>query len=86
MGTRLLDLDLPQPPAWARVSQEHFAEALARLPADLRVVFELHALRGQSYGEIAARLHVAKDIVARRLLRARAMLKEALLDRSPEAP
>jgi hypothetical protein len=53
MGNRLLDLDLPQPPAWARVSQEQFAEALARLPGDLRVVFELHALRGQSYGEIA---------------------------------
>jgi RNA polymerase sigma factor (sigma-70 family) len=83
MGNRLLDLDLPQPPAWARVSQKQFAEALERLPADVRVVFELHALRGQSYGEIAARLHVAKDVVASRLLRARAMLKEALLDREP---
>jgi RNA polymerase sigma factor (sigma-70 family) len=86
MGNRLLDLDLPQPPAWAGASQERFAEALARLPADLRAVFELHALRGQSYGEIAARLHIAKDVVASRLFGARAMLKEALLDRSHEEP
>jgi RNA polymerase sigma factor (sigma-70 family) len=70
---------VPGPPAWARASQAQFARALSRLPPDFRAVFELHALRGQSYDEIAARLGVAKPVVGRRLFRARSMLKEALL-------
>jgi RNA polymerase sigma factor (sigma-70 family) len=70
---------VPDPPVWARASQDQFAWALSRLPPDFRAVFELHALRGQSYEEIAARLGVAKPVVGHLLFRARAMLKEALL-------
>jgi RNA polymerase sigma-70 factor (ECF subfamily) len=78
---------MPPPPEWSCVSQEEFAEVVDRLPADVRAVFELHALRGHAYAEIAGRLGIARNLVSTRLHQARLMLKEALMaltrDREP---
>lgn len=68
----------PPPPRWARVTQEQFAEAVAGLPPDFRAVFELHALQGQPYDAIAARLEIPKNTVGTRLYRARMHLKTVL--------
>jgi RNA polymerase sigma factor (sigma-70 family) len=75
---------IPPPPAWACVTREQFAEVLARLSPELRAVFELHAVRGQPYGEIAARLGISKNVVAARLYQARLLLKEALVSLTRE--
>jgi RNA polymerase sigma-70 factor (ECF subfamily) len=69
----------PSPPRWARVSQEQFAEAVAGLPPDFRAVFEMHALQGHPYDEIAARLEIPKNTVGTRLYRARMHLKTVLM-------
>ena len=70
----------PAPPLWAQVSREQFARAVAALPPDFRTVFELHALEGQQYDQIADRLGIAKNTVGTRLYRARSMLKAALVE------
>jgi len=66
-------------PIWARVTRPQFASAVASLNPDFRVVYELHALKGMSYDDIAAQLQIPKGTVGTRLFRARGMLKAALL-------
>lgn len=77
---RASDSTPPSPPPWARVSQQEFAAAVAALPVHLRVVFELHALHRLSYDELAVRLEIDRADVATRLLRARVLLKDMLMD------
>ncbi|HUJ58556.1 MAG TPA: sigma-70 family RNA polymerase sigma factor [Kofleriaceae bacterium] len=77
----LCEVATPEPapaPAWASVTGEHVARALAAIGRDFREVYELHAA-GRSYDEIAAELSIAKATVGTRLLRARKKLKDALV-------
>jgi RNA polymerase sigma-70 factor (ECF subfamily) len=67
-----------QPPAWANITID---EVQARLPAispNLRPVYQMHALEGRSYDEIALRLKLRKVTVGTRLLRARRQLRRVL--------
>jgi len=76
-----LELPAPEPgtaPAWSHVTDQQIDAALATLTPEFRSVYELH-VRGRSYDEIAAELHIAKPTVGTRLIRARKKLKEALL-------
>ena len=66
------------PPAWAQVTPEALAAALARIEDPFRVVYELH-VAGRSYDEIAAELGIPKSTVGTRLIRARRKLKNLLL-------
>lgn len=54
------------------------AEALARLPEELREVVIAYDIEGESLREIAARLEVGKSTVARRLDEGRAQLRRLL--------
>lgn len=77
-----LELPAPEPvapPTWASVQTEQVHRALATLSEDFRRVYEMHAIEGKSYDEIAAALGIAKNTVGTRLVRARAKLKAALL-------
>ena len=69
-----------EPPAWAQVRRAQFARAVAALPADIRRVFELHAVDGLSYDEIGACLQLTPMAVFARLFRARILLKDLLRD------
>jgi RNA polymerase sigma-70 factor (ECF subfamily) len=71
-------------PAWASVQPEQLRAALERLPEEFRVVYQLHALEGCSYNEIAARLGLPKATVGTRLIRARRKLRELLLPQHHE--
>lgn len=70
----------PAPPLWAQVNRDQFARAVASLPDDFRVVFQLHAIDGKQYEQIAEQLGIAKNTVGTRLFRARSLLKAALLE------
>jgi RNA polymerase sigma-70 factor (ECF subfamily) len=72
----------PEPdaqPAWATISPEQLREALDKIPEEFRLVYQLHALEGRSYIEIAERLGIPKATVGTRLIRARRRLKELLM-------
>lgn len=64
--------------AWYAVTTDQVAAALAELPAEFRLVFELYAFERLRYGEIAARLGISPATVGTRLLRARAKLRDHL--------
>ncbi len=66
-------------PTWAAISPEQLREALAKIPEEFRLVYQLHALEGRSYIEIAERLGIPKATVGTRLIRARRRLKELLM-------
>ncbi len=68
------------PPRWARVTQDQFAAAVDGLPADFRIVFDLHAIKGMPYDQIARELGIAVNTVGSRLYRARSLLKRALVE------
>jgi RNA polymerase sigma-70 factor, ECF subfamily len=68
-------------PGWADFTLDQVREALAHLTERFRAVYELHALRGCSYAEIAARLGISPQTVGTRLLRARRMLRALLTER-----
>jgi RNA polymerase sigma-70 factor (ECF subfamily) len=70
-------------PAWASISPEQLREALERIPEEFRLVYQLHALEGRSYNEIAERLAIPKATVGTRLIRARRRLKELLMPTAP---
>jgi RNA polymerase sigma-70 factor, ECF subfamily len=78
-----------EPPAWARITPERLAEALAQLPEEFQSVYRLHALEGRSYTDIASALSLPKATVGTRLIRARRKLKALLMpegaDDKPEA-
>lgn len=68
----------PEPAWWEHLSEDDVRAQLASLPLEQRAVFELFALQGCSYNEIAARLGIAKATVGTRILRARQKLRQLL--------
>jgi RNA polymerase sigma-70 factor (ECF subfamily) len=74
----------PDPePEWARITPDQLRAAVARLGPEFRVVYQMHALEGRSYIEIADRLHIPKATVGTRLIRARRKLRDLLLSHLP---
>jgi RNA polymerase sigma-70 factor (ECF subfamily) len=63
---------------WEQLTADDVRAALPRLPDDQRAVFELFALEGKSYKEIAAALAVPVATVGTRVLRARRRLRALL--------
>lgn len=84
-GEQAAQLDLPDPapdPEQAALrAEEHaaLARALSALPADYREILTLRAIDDLSYSEIAAILHLQEGTVKSRLSRARAQLRNKLL-------
>ena len=74
----------PRPDAAAELVAREEADALAgaldALPDDTREVLTLFYREGQSVAQVAALLDVTEDAVKKRLSRARATLRQALLD------
>jgi len=66
---------------WERLSEDDVRGALAELPAEQRMTFELFAFEGKTYDEIAAALGIAKSTVGTRILRARQKLRVAITAR-----
>jgi RNA polymerase sigma-70 factor (ECF subfamily) len=77
--------ELEAQPSWAAISPEQLREALEKIPEEFRLVYQLHALEGRSYNEIAERLGIPKATVGTRLIRARHRLKELLIP-TPRRP
>jgi RNA polymerase sigma-70 factor (ECF subfamily) len=65
---------------WAQVTPEQLAEAIAKLPPELRDVLEAWR-RGCPYDVIARELSIPKNTVGTRLRRARLALRERLFGR-----
>jgi RNA polymerase sigma-70 factor (ECF subfamily) len=76
--------DPEPPPAWTNVTREEVTAALDKLDPTFRRVYELHAVEGRSYQEIAEALGIPKNTVGTRLIRARKKLKAILTGGSPE--
>lgn len=68
----------PPPPWWTALTVDDVRAQLARLPEPQRVTFELFALEGRSYHEIAARTGAGTTTVGTRVLRARHKLRALL--------
>lgn len=66
------------PPWWTALTVDDVRAQLARLPEPQRVTFELFALDGRSYHEIAARTGTGTATVGTRVLRARHKLRALL--------
>jgi RNA polymerase sigma-70 factor, ECF subfamily len=65
---------------WEQLDLDDVRARLGELPDELRGAFELFALEGCSYTEIAARLGIPKATVGTRILRARRKLRDLFLD------
>jgi RNA polymerase sigma-70 factor, ECF subfamily len=74
-----------QDPPWAALTMSDVLERLPSVAAPMRTVYQLHVLEGLSYAEIARRLQVPPATVGTRLHRARARIKEALLEEQEPA-
>lgn len=72
-------------PVWAHIDPEQLRTALARIPEEFRLVYQLHAIEGRSYNEISERLGIPKATVGTRLIRARRKLFELLKPAPAEA-
>lgn len=72
------ELPPPETAWWQQLTIEQIHAALARLPADQRVTFELFSFEGRSYDAIAADLGIAKATVGSRILRVRDKLRALL--------
>ena len=88
-GTPLPAEELPaeepfEPPAWTTISPEQLHDALQRLEAEFRVVYELRVFEKLSYHQIAERIGVPRNTVATRLLRGRDKLRALLSQHLPE--
>ncbi len=78
-----LPASTPEPePRWASIEPEALNASVAALPAQFRVVYELHA-QGRDYHEIARRLALPLNTVGTRLYRARNKLRVLLDARQP---
>lgn len=78
------ELDVPAPETaaprpWAEITEDQVRAAVSALESDFRLPYELHALEGRSYREIADELGIPTSTVGTRLSRARAKLRRALL-------
>jgi RNA polymerase sigma-70 factor (ECF subfamily) len=72
-------------PPWAALSMADVLATLPSVAAPMRDVYQLHVLEGLSYAEIAKRLDVPQATVGTRLHRARARLREALIEEAAAA-
>lgn len=70
-------------PIWAAITTDDVRGAAAELPPELRDVYQMFALDGRSYTEIAETLGIPKATVGTRLSRARARLKDLLMAKLP---
>lgn len=73
----------PEPntaPAWASVSEEAVAAAVADLESPFREVYQLRLIDKCSYDEIAERLLIPRSTVGTRLMRARQKLRQTLME------
>jgi RNA polymerase sigma-70 factor (ECF subfamily) len=78
----------PEPstaPAWATVSEEAVAAAVADVETPFREVYQLRLIDKCSYEEIAERLLIPRSTVGTRLMRARQKLRQTLLDQQAAA-
>ncbi len=75
------ELDDPSSAAQARELAEHVAQCLAELPEVFRVVLSARDVLGLEYSQIAERLDLPVGTVRSRLHRARALLRERLVER-----
>jgi RNA polymerase sigma-70 factor (ECF subfamily) len=66
-------------PAWIDITPEQLHAAVDQLDEEFRVVYQMHAVQGRSYIEIAEALGIPKVTVGTRLVRARQRLREKLL-------
>jgi len=75
-------------PAWANVTPDQLRAALSQLDDEFRRAYQLHALEGRSYRQIADELAIPLSTVGTRLLRARRKLRLILLRsmRAEETP
>jgi RNA polymerase sigma-70 factor (ECF subfamily) len=72
------EADEPEP-TWARITSDELRAAVGKLREEFRLVYQLHALEGRSYQDIAEQLGIPKATVGTRLIRARRKLKALLL-------
>lgn len=70
---------------WESITVEQVKRQLTRLSAEQRQTFELFALEGKSYDQIAATLGIAKATVGTRILRARQKIRELLIEERGDA-
>lgn len=83
-GRDVMEAPAPEvvsPPPWSEVTPDQVRQALTELDEEFRRAYELHAIAGRSYREIAEELGVPPSTVGTRLLRARQKLKTILLAR-----
>jgi RNA polymerase sigma-70 factor (ECF subfamily) len=66
------------PPAWVDLTVDQVRVAMRSLEPEFAEVYELHALEGLGYGEIAARLGLPSSTVGTRIMRARKKLRAIL--------
>ena len=81
------EIPSPEPsavPAWALVSEEQVAAAVADLESPFREVYKLRLIDKCSYDEIAEKLLIPRSTVGTRLMRARQKLKQTLLSQQEE--
>jgi RNA polymerase sigma-70 factor (ECF subfamily) len=72
-------------PWWRELDDDVLARELSNLPAALRETFQLFTFEARSYDEIARELKIAKGTVGTRISRARALLKQRLIERCAPA-
>jgi RNA polymerase sigma-70 factor (ECF subfamily) len=66
-------------PAWMSITPEQLHAAVRELDEEFRVVYQMHALQGRSYIQIAEALGIPKATVGTRLVRARQRLRDKLV-------
>lgn len=83
------DLELESPtvePLTERIEREHLQVAISRLPDDYRLILLMFYFEESSYKQIAAQLDIKMGTVMSRLARAKARLRELLLElETPQA-
>ncbi len=77
-GAQVPAQDDGETPWWEELTYDDIRNAAARLPHDLRVVFELFAFEHLSYKQIATELAMPIATVGTRVLRARRRLRTML--------
>ena len=75
----------PEPSALDTLSAAEIKECIDRLPTGYRTVFNLHAVDGYEYREIAEMLDISEATVRSQYLRARTKLGEIISKRIDEA-
>ncbi|HMG19699.1 MAG TPA: RNA polymerase sigma factor [Kofleriaceae bacterium] len=83
--TALPDSEPDAAPWWCDIEAGVLRRELGRLPPTLRETFELFSFQDQSYQQIACRQNIALGTVGTRISRARALLKQRLVE-DPAAP